>query len=277
MAERIVAALASRARHAAAERVRSRPAATLEGYELVLKAGFALATYGARQADEALELLDRALRVDDRHAAAWTLVARANLRLYLHPLDERHLSPAVLARAREAAVRAVSLDPDSASAHAALGNAKLWERRYDESLASLRRAVELHPHDVTALYWYGDALGRAGEHRPSMQVLERVRTLDPFSPPHVLGQLARAYLMLGDYDRALSLARDSTVRDAGATLCLGIQAIATYELGFADESAETRRRLVDKYPGYSTRLRRFRDDRDEAKFLGYLRRAGFTE
>lgn len=60
-------------------------------------------------------------------------------------------------------------------------------------------------------------------------------------------------------------------------MCLGIHAIAAGELGFADESAEVRDRLLGMYPRYSTRLRRFGDDRDEAKFLGYLQRAGFSE
>ena len=280
VAERMIGAFVARARHAALEHARSRPAASLEGYELVLKARLALAAYGSKTVNDALALLERALRLDPRDAAALTLIAHANLKVYLHPLDGRFQSPATLQRALDAALAAVELDPDSSTAQAALGYTRLWERRYDDGVAALRRAVELNPNDATALFWYGDALSRNGDHRSAVDALERSLRLDPFAPSIVVSTLARAHLMLGDRERALAISRDCVDRSANTAMyCLLVRAIAARELGHDDEARAARDGLLGTVPGYaiSRYVRRFREDHDESTFIAYLRRAGFPE
>jgi len=279
MAERIVAVLVAHAKHVAAQRTRSRPPATLEVYELVLKARSAFGNYGAASSDEALALLEQALRFDPDYPAAWSMLARVHLRLYLHPLDHRHLSPQVLEQAHQAARTAVSLDPNFSTAHASLGYTMLWQHRYDESVALLRKAIALNPNDSTAYFYYGDALARAGEQRASIDALERALQLDPFAPTIVRGAVARAHLMLGENQKALALARECADRTPDASACLVVQAIAATALGLPDEAVTARQRLLKVYPGYSIGrwIRRFKHDRDEAAFVAHLRRAGFPE
>jgi TolB-like protein/DNA-binding winged helix-turn-helix (wHTH) protein/Flp pilus assembly protein TadD len=85
-------------------------------------------------------------------------------------------------RAKAAAARAITLDPDLADPHASLGYAKLY---YDWDFADanreFQRALALSPNAVTALDWhsvYLTAMGRFDEART--EVL-RARELDPLS------------------------------------------------------------------------------------------------
>jgi DNA-binding winged helix-turn-helix (wHTH) protein/TolB-like protein/Tfp pilus assembly protein PilF len=280
IAERIVSALIAQARHFTSERTRFLAPSSLEAYELVLKARLALGRYGRKEADEALMLLEQALRLEPRYAAAWGTLTRVYIRLYLHPIDERHMSPRVLEQALEAAETAVYLDPEFSYTHAALGYVKLWQHRYDESIVSLRHAISLNPYDATAYLYYGDVLGRNGHQRASIAALERSRQLDPATTPSlVAGTIARGYIMLGEHDKALAIARQCPERASDASACLAARAIAASALGKSEEAEASRQRLLEAYPGYSIGrwVRRFRHDRDDAMFVAHLRQARFPE
>ncbi len=279
VAERVVSVLVAQARHFAFDRVRSRPPSTLEAYELVLKARLALSNYGAKGSEESLALLEQALRLDPGYAAAWGTLTRVKLRLFLHPIDERFLAPSVLEQALEAAQKAVALDPDSSHAHAALGYARLWKHQYAESIASLRQAIEMNRNDATTFFYYGDALGRVGEQRASIEALERSRQLDPFAPTIVTGSIARGYVMLGEYEKALTIARDCTERAPDAPACLIMRSISAAALGHEGEAQLALRQLLTVYPSYTIGryARRFKYDQDEQAFIALLRQAGFPE
>ena len=69
--------------------------------------------------------------------------------------------------AREAALRALELDPDLAGAHTALG----WVHfiyDWDGAAAGreFRRAIQLDPRDMEARYWYGCYVLILSERRP---------------------------------------------------------------------------------------------------------------
>jgi len=279
VADQVVSKLVGQARHFSAERLRTRHPSTLEAYELVLKARQGLMTYGHRGTSDAHALLHEATAIDPSYAPAWVLLARVYVRLYLHPMDDGHLSPQVLEQARGAALEAVSLDPDSSHAHAVLGYVQLWQHQYDASLASLRHAIALNPNDADAFFYHGDALGRAGEHRASIEALERTRRLDPFAPSIVPGLIARSHIMLGEHDQALALSRECSERAPHVNACLVTRAVAAAALGASAEAQTAVRRLLEIYPSFSIGLwpRRFRLDWDETLYIKYLRAAGFPE
>lgn len=233
-------------RQVTVQRIRTLPPRNLEAYELVLKGRQGFMAFSRQGAFDAHELLQQATALDPDYAPSWELLARVLMRFYITTYDERFGSPAVLEQAHAAALKAESLDPNLSLAHGALGYVLLWQRRYDESKSSLRRAIELNPNDADSYRNYCDALGQGSEHRDSIATCEKALRLEPFSPPIVAGLIARAHIMLGEYDRAFSFARECTDRAPDLPLCITLRAIAASQVGRADEAQAAVKSLLQR-------------------------------
>ena len=85
-------------------------------------------------------------------------------------------------RAKEAARKAVLLDPTLSEAHTSLAFAlemSAWDWRGAES--EYRRALELNPGYATAHHWYGYYLITVGRDDEALSELRRAESLDPLS------------------------------------------------------------------------------------------------
>ncbi|WP_163839550.1 winged helix-turn-helix domain-containing protein [Pseudoxanthomonas sacheonensis] len=78
-----------------------------------------------------------------------------------------------LRRAQQLAERAVSVAPDSAAAHKALGFVSGAQRRFDSALASYRRAVALDPDAWGPLINIGDVLEISGRDAEALTYFEQ--------------------------------------------------------------------------------------------------------
>lgn len=90
----------------------------------------------------------------------------------------------VVPRIREAASRAMALDPTSAEPHGALGAvAAMCDRDWAIAERHFQRALDLKPHYQTGWMWYANyclaPLGRIDE---ALEALQRARRLDLLSP-----------------------------------------------------------------------------------------------
>jgi len=74
-------------------------------------------------------------------------------------------------------VAAALLDPRDAGAHTGIGQIHLNAERYNEAVASLRRAVELSPNYIEARYALATALMRAGNRQDAARELDRVELI----------------------------------------------------------------------------------------------------
>ncbi len=88
-----------------------------------------------------------------------------------------------LLRSREAAERALGLDPNLAEAITCLANFRAaYERDWEQSEALYRRAIALNPSYATARHWYGgDLLGMLGRFDEAQEQMEIAVKLDPLS------------------------------------------------------------------------------------------------
>jgi TolB-like protein/DNA-binding SARP family transcriptional activator/Flp pilus assembly protein TadD len=107
-------------------------------------------------------------------------------------------------RAREAALRALALDPSLAAAHATLGYVALyyewdWERAEEE----FRRAIRLAPSYSTAHQWYANFLTARGRFPEAESAMLRAQELDPLS---LIANAALGWVhyYAGDYDRSIA-------------------------------------------------------------------------
>jgi len=128
---------------------------------------------------EASDLFQQAVKLDAGYAQAWGALAITELLLPTYALDS---FDAAIARGESAAQRALSLDPNTASAHIAVGIANTMRARWPEADQALRRALALAPGDAEAVNQYAQFLSTVGQLEPALREIERAQRLDPLSP-----------------------------------------------------------------------------------------------
>jgi serine/threonine-protein kinase len=162
---------------------------------------------------QAVDCFHEALRLDDSYADAWAGLGSAYKR---QPVVTGAAADA-FCRAREAATRALRLDPDHAEAHSVLGTVAFWyEWDFAGAERHFRRSLELQPSapdtQVFLAHLYSN-LGRADE---AIEEIRRARALDPeWTVPRALeGQflyMARRFdQSLAHLDAARAIARGHT-------------------------------------------------------------------
>ena len=162
-----------------------------EAYRLYLQGRFLVARRTREDVAKGIEYLRRAVALDPEHALAWAALA------YSHTVEaftgwaesaEGHQ------RARVAAERALTLEPDLAEGHMALAHVCLhhdWD--WPGADTSSRRALELAPGNsgvVITAAWVAGSLGRLDE---SFMLCRRAIALDPLN---VLGHRYLGYFSL---------------------------------------------------------------------------------
>lgn len=209
VAERVVSQLrmsldAGLGEHDARSRTASAGTTNLHAYSLYLRAREYFLE--RRDEDQGIEMMREATRADPEFARAWELLGA----LVLVGGDAM-----VTDEARAAIDRALSLDPKLSLAHAVKGMMIDYTQPldWDAGIGSLKKAVELDPHNTTALLWLGNEMHKLGYLDQSLQLLERCLKLDPAYDRCRL-HLSWVLYMLGQTDRALDEHR-RLLRDGG--------------------------------------------------------------
>lgn len=89
--------------------------------------------------------------------------------------------------------RAIALDPSDAGAYAGLGDVQLQQGRYLEAISNYRRALEIYPASVIALFNYAEACILAQSYDEAIVALQRILTLSRAERPRAYRLLARVY------------------------------------------------------------------------------------
>jgi serine/threonine-protein kinase len=167
-----------------------RAPADIEAYELYLKGRFFL----NQRVDgmwKAIEFYQRALDKDPSLALAHAGFAEGSFLLTLYgSLSPHEGAP----RARDAALRALALDPRLADANVVLGNVSLWyDRDRAESERQLDRAISLQPSNSLAHSCRAYHLASLGRHDEAVAAGLVATELDP------LGLFAQSNLAVSYY------------------------------------------------------------------------------
>ena len=149
-----------------------------QAHELYLRGLTLLAARGPGLR-EASDLFQQAVKLDASYAQAWGALAITELLLPSYGLDSFE---AALPRGESAAQRALSLDPNTASAYIAVGVANSTRCRWPEADQAFRRALVLAPGDAEAVNQYAQFLSTVGQLEPCLREIERAQQLDPLSP-----------------------------------------------------------------------------------------------
>jgi len=99
--------------------------------------------------DDAMPHLHKAIEIDPNYALAHAILGR----LYLWGPGDMGKAQAIAAT-RDAASRALEIAPDLPEALAVLGRAEFWDGDKDLGKQLLRKAVDVGPNNILALYYY---------------------------------------------------------------------------------------------------------------------------
>ncbi len=205
LAERVAAVLEVAVLERERQALVEPPTRVPQAYELYLTArGYS--SIHEEQNRVGVELLQRAVQLDSTFAEASALLSTFHAYAFLYGFDR---SPERLALAREAATRALEVDPDNPSGHRALGRYYLLGHRdYDRALEEYSLAEAGLPNDDALLTDIAYLQRRRGELAPAVIRLEKAAVLNPGSSG-LRWQLGLTYGLMGRYAEAATRFEES--------------------------------------------------------------------
>src|SRR5215472_6325386 len=178
----------------------------------------------------------------------------------------------LLSKARDAALKALQLDPSLAEAHTALAKVRMvleWDWTGAET--AFKRALELNPSYSTAHSFYAHYLVAAGRYDEAVVEAKRSLELDPLS------QFTRDFAEWGcylarHYDLAIQLSRRSLELSPGSPWA-HFDLAQTYEqTGRSDEAIQEYLKAEEYFGMRQDRLAELRKAYEKAGAKGYWRR-----
>ena len=135
----------------------------------------------------------------------------------------------VRAEARRAAEKALSIDPDLAEAHGALGYVDFqYEWKFKEAEMEFKEAIRLNPNSVSARLRFFEYLFDFQRAQEAHEQLERARELDPLSI-----QIAYDYAAVSwferDFDRAIEQLQKTISMDPNNALAYQLLSAIFYQ------------------------------------------------
>jgi TolB-like protein/DNA-binding SARP family transcriptional activator/Tfp pilus assembly protein PilF len=193
----------------------SAPVVDSTSYDLYLLARYHWHRRGRRDLDIAVANLERAVQRSPRYARGWAGLADAYaISGFYDYLPPRLAFP----RARQAAEKALQLDPKLAAAYATLGYIELYYNwNFSRSEEHFLHAIELDPSYSTAQQWYGNLLTAAGRFPEAVHAMRQAQLLDPLS---LIATTAHGWTLY--YERRYE--------DANRQLLRGIALDSTFQL-----------------------------------------------
>lgn len=220
-----------------------------EAYELYIRARYLdeqMLREGGTPHDDPIRLFQKAVDRDPSYALAWAALAEAYARQGAFDRLPPHFA---FQNARAAVDRALQLDDQLSEAHCAAAVIRMyWDLDYRGAEREFARSLQLNPRNAIAMMHYGRLLVCLGRFDEAIAMRKREIEVDPLNPrvqsflaaayitarqddlgiqqcrlvlrmnpnltdAHVF--LARVYALRGEYEKAISEARDAIRTDDG--------------------------------------------------------------
>jgi TolB-like protein/Tfp pilus assembly protein PilF len=225
---------------------RRRYEANLEAYDLYLRGRQIMAGFPSRSRPivvQALEYFQRAIDKDPNYAIAYAGIADAYIAV------ERNMGAAnpvnAGPRARDAAARAIELDPMLSEAHTAMASIRAREYAWAEAERGFRRAIELNPNNALAHLELGArVLVVQGRFEDGFAEVGRALTLDPLSP-YAMTESGEALLLARRYAEAVERFRKAIALDPTRNRPYNSLARALYLQGNVAEATTAREQSLN--------------------------------
>ncbi|MFT5489327.1 MAG: adenylate cyclase [Alphaproteobacteria bacterium] len=243
--EKIVAALQVSLTSHEAVQPRQHVTDNVEAYEYYLRGRAELLRLDPQGTLAALHSLTKAIDIDPEFAAAYAFRSGVIQHGWTFGFPGFDVNFDQLLGDAE---RAVELDDSLAVAHARLGWALTFNKRYDEAAASFERAILLGPHDAETHLWFTEALNYAGEPGKGAEMGARSLELEPTPDGVYYFCTGHSHYLLRNYDRAIDLFEAAIARVPGFPLPYLLYGVVCFEQGRLTDAAEQFGRLYKALP-----------------------------
>jgi TolB-like protein/Tfp pilus assembly protein PilF len=160
---------------------------------------------GVQGIERSVTFYKQAIEKDPNFALAYAGLAISYAAM---PVYGGYFSREYLPKGKEAAQKALELDPDLAEAHAALGNILLYSYDWEGAERSYLKAIEVDPKYAKAYQWYGEFLANKGMYDEALKNIDKALELDPFDQ-NTIFQKGNILFSAGKYDEAISQTKKS--------------------------------------------------------------------
>jgi len=217
-----------------------------EAHDLYLQARYLWSTRNADALERSVMLLRQAIARDPSYARAYAGLADS----YIVMATNNQQIPVATAvpLVRDAAVKALQLDPTLAEPHATLGLLKSkFEWDFAGAQEEFQRSIALNPGYATAHHWAGQNLTAMGQFEAANAELRQAQELDPLSPMIFEG-LFENYYYWHRFDDAIQTIGALRARDpiefAPFSFAFGNAYLAK---GMYPEAEAVYRQMADRY------------------------------
>ncbi|MER9740839.1 adenylate/guanylate cyclase domain-containing protein [Mesorhizobium sp. M0187] len=286
MSGEIAKALGMQPSAAESERMARPPTSNLEAYDYYLQAETASRSVLQAGLREALTLYDKAEELDPAFAEAFAADARTTIYIWREAFNDVIQSAPARKRAYEKASRALELDPDLSSPYAILGIMQVVNRRYEDAIASAKKAVSIGPGDAEAQAALGYVQLYAGNHAEAATAVETALRLDPDLSAINRETAGLVFLLQGNVEKAIETlehTRDDASTVGNFRFTLAAAYVRGGRLPNAKAAIAEGLRLVagssyvDSLAGWEMTHAHFRNPQDLAILVAALRQAGLPQ
>ncbi len=233
-----------RARLSGADERRATKAYTtnVEAYQLFLKGRFHVEKFTPQDTRKALAYFQQAIALDPNFAAAYANLAGTYLLLAgANDFPSRE----TILKAKENALKALSLDDQLSTAHEFLGFIH-FQYDYDFVAAEheFKRALELDPNDASAHESYGVLLSLLGRHEEALSESRQAAEINPLSPS-INSSIGMALIDARRYDEAIAQFKKALELDAYFIPSYNGLAIAYQMQGNYAETVQNRAKILE--------------------------------
>ena len=214
VAEEVADSLQARLSRAEADKIATAPTKDPAAYDLFLKGDYegrlAQSSLKPESFDQAAVWYQEAINRDPIFALAMARLVEIRMlrHWFIDPFNENEL-PEI----RTLAERTVTLQPNLADAHIALGTYYYYGyRQYEQALVEFSRAVQLRPNDSRALSYVGFVHRRQGKLQLALEELTKALEQDPRNAT-LAGNRADIYCQWREWAKARSALRAAIAID----------------------------------------------------------------
>jgi len=151
----------------------------IEAYQLYMKGRYHALRLTRAETDKAIAYFQQAIELDRNYALPYLGLARAYIPM---ALTSGLPSWEVMPKAKNAALRAVEIDPSIGEGHATIGMISFWyDWDWQGAEKQYLRALDLDPKSAEAHFAYAHLLSNSGRHEKAIDEIKLSRELDPLS------------------------------------------------------------------------------------------------
>jgi adenylate cyclase len=261
---------------AARERTKRKDPASFSAYDAFLVGMEHKHRFTKADNETAETLFNEAVELDPQFAQAHVGLAWVHIQKFWFGWTDA-LEQAV-AQTREAAEKAIALDPSEAEAHWLLAEAYLADGQFEKSEATFKRALALNPNHADLLAGWGYESVFFGEPERATEFIEKAMRLNPHYPDWYDRGLGTAAYMSRRYEEAIAAFKKVVQHVMPSRLYLA----ASYaQLGRLEEAQAEVTEAMALDSGISvekfSRIETYRNPADLEHLRDGLRKAGLRE